>query len=98
MLFLLSQKCRAFATLALILFWCQSVALGQVDKAGLGASGGSLSSAANANWAYDWGNGGANSGHNGEYVPMFWNGAGNIESTAAQLITCLLYTSDAADE
>ncbi len=91
MLFLNSQKCLTLTILALIFtstsFRCQSVVFGQSDKAGLGASAGSLSSAANARWAYDWGNGGANSGHNGEYVPMFWNGAGNIESTAARLIT-----------
>ena len=88
MLFFTSRKWLTFSLILLSTsLWCHSSALGQPDKAGLGASAGSLSSAANVSWAYDWGNNGASSGHNGEYVPMFWNGAGNIESTAARLIT-----------
>ena len=87
MLMFRSQKCLKFALILISTsLWCQSVVLGQIGKAGLGA-GNSVANPANANWAYDWGNGGGNSGYNGEYVPMFWNGAGNIESTAARLIT-----------
>jgi len=64
----------------------QGVTYGQNVKRGLGASSGSLTSSVNARWAYDWGNNGQNSGHNGEYIPIFWNGAGNIRSTANRLI------------
>ena len=63
----------------------QGCSYGQSVKRGLGAGNGSLTSAANARWAYDWGSNGASSGHNGEYIPMFWNGGGNITATASRL-------------
>ena len=88
------MKCQVFnsvLSIAAVLFVLggvgeQGVANGQNAKRGLGAGSGSLTSSVNAQWVYDWGNNGADSGHNSEYVPMFWNGAGNISGTADRLI------------
>ena len=58
----------------------------QSIKRGLGAGSGPLTSSANARWVYDWGSRGASSGHNGEYIPMFWRGGGNLAPTVERLL------------
>ena len=64
----------------------QGATYGQSIKRGLGAGSGALTNSANARWAYNWGNRGVDSGYNGEYIPMFWRGGGNLAPTVERLL------------